>query len=162
VRWFDSIPWLIAISGWFAAHAFSEARERRKEVKGQLEKCCDRLASIEKGAHTFHTNKEFDPALARELMAQLDRVERTISRVQFLSVAALQPYIIAHRQSITLHNFDRSAFLQQDPDGELVHEITNTTLEFEDEIDRQYQNHYPTSFPFFRWPGFKKFLFFWR
>lgn len=162
MKWIDSIPWLIAICGWFAAHAFSEARERRKDIKVQIEKLYDRLSIIEKSALSFHTQAEFDSASARVLTTQLDRIERAISRVQILSVVPLQPSIIAHRRSITLRNFDVSEFVQQEPNSELVQEITNTTLEIEDEIDRQYQHHYPSSFPYFRWPGFKKFLLFWR
>jgi len=79
-----------------------------------------------------------------------------------LSADLLQPYIIAHRRSITLQNFDSSEFKQQEPSSELIQEITNATLALEDEIERQYQQHYPESFPYFRWPGLMKFLHFWR
>lgn len=162
MKWVNSIPWLIAICGWFVAHAFSEARERRKDIKAQIEKLHDRLSVIEKSAISFHTQATFDSGLARELTSQLDRVERAINRVQILSVAPLFPSIIAHRRSVTLRNFDASEFVQQEPNSELIHEITNTTFEIEDEIDRQYQYRYPSSFPYFRWPGFIKFLLFWR
>lgn len=162
MSWVNAIPWIIAVFGWFAAHAFSEARERRKDVKAQLEKLNSRLLKIEESAISFHTKAGFDPALAREIATQLDRAERTIGRLQMLSSELLQPYIIAHRRSITLSNFDISVFKQHEPNSELVQEITNATLAIEDEIERQYQQHYPASFPYFRWPGIIKFLYFWR
>lgn len=108
MKWVDAIPWIIAVCGWFAAHVFSEARERRKDLKAQLEKLCDRLASLEASAFSFHTKAEFDPVQARALIAQLDRTERAIGLVQILSADALQPHIIAHRRSITLLNFGSS------------------------------------------------------
>lgn len=162
MKWSDAIPWIIAVFGWFAAHVFSEARERRKDVKAQLEKLGGRFLTIEESAISFHAKAEFDPVKARELATQLDRTERAIGRIQLLSAALLQPYIIAHRRSITLQNFDSSEFKQQEPSSELIQEITNATLAIEDEIERQYQQHYPASFPYFRWPGVRKALHFWR
>lgn len=47
-------------------------------------------------------------------------------------------------------NFDSSEFEQQEPNGELIQEISNATFAMEDEIDRQYQQNYPASFPYFR------------
>lgn len=162
MKWANSIPWIIAVSGWFATHAFSEGRERRKEIKAQLEKLNGRFIAIESKAITFHTNTEFNSALARELTSELDRIERAISRIQILSVKLLLPFIISHKRSITLQNFDCSDFQQQDCGGELVQEITNATMAIEDEIERQYLEHYPSTFPYFRWPGIIKFFLFWR
>lgn len=162
MSWIHAIPWLIAVLGWFAGHAFSEARERRKEIRGMIDKIQERLATNEKSAIEFHTNKEFDEAKARSITTYIDRTERTILRIQAIDAKALEPFLIAHRQSITLNNFDRSAFMQQVFESELVQEITNSAFELEDEIDRQYQDRYPSSFPYFKWPGLKKFLTFWR
>ena len=162
IPWLQAIPWIIVVLGWFATHAFSEARERRKDVKAQLEKLNVRFLSVEESAISFHTKAEFDSAQARDIATQLDRTERAIGRIQILSARDLQLYIIALRRSITLENFDSSEFKQQAPSSELLQEITHATFEIEDEIERQYQQHYPATFPYFRWPGIKKFLHFWR
>lgn len=162
MTWIHAIPWLIAILGWFAGHAFSEARERRKEIKGMIERIQERLAANEKLAIEFHTCANFDEAKSRQITANIDRIDRAISRIPILNGKKLEPFIISHRQSITLNNFDLSEFKQQILASALIQEITNSVLELEDEIERQYQERYPSNFPYFKWPGIKNFLTFWR
>lgn len=162
MTWVHAIPWLIAVFGWFAGHAFSEARERRKEIKSMIEKIQERLAANEKLAIEFHTSIDFGEANARVITTNIDRIERTISRIQVLNDKNLEPFIISYRQAITLKNFDLSEFRQQVFASELVQEITNSAFELEDEIDRQYQERYPANFPYFKWPGIKNFLTTWR
>ena len=162
MKWVDSIPWIIAISGWFAAHAFSEARERRKDVKSQIEKIIEKLSATEKLGITFHTNERREPSQARDLASDIQKLERSLNRVQILDPQSLKYPIIAFRKSITLNNFDAGDFVKQADTSNLIQEISNSAFDLEDEIDSQYQEHYPSSFPYFKWPGFLNFLIFWR
>lgn len=162
MKWQDAIPWIIAVIGWFAAHAFSEARERRKDAKAQIEKILEKLSNIEKLGISFHTNEVHDPAKARELTSEIQKLERSLNRIQILDFQSLKYPIIAFRKSITLNNFDAGSFLKQTDTSNLIQEICDATFDLEDEIDTQYQEHYPSTFPYFKWPGFLNFLIVWR
>lgn len=150
MNWYDGIPWVIAVIGWGATHVFSEARERRKDNKAQIDKTLERLASIEKDALSFHSHTDYDALKARNISASLDRLERSIDRNPVLSIDAFVPKIVHLRRAITLRNFDKSEFTQQDPYSELLAEICSEVADMEDEIDRQYNRAYPSTFPYFK------------
>lgn len=162
MKWGEAIPWMIAILGWFAAHVFSEARERRKDIRSQIEKTIERLSAIESLGIAFHTNPEHNETQARELTYQIHRLEKLLSRIQILDMQSLNYQIITFRRAITLKNFDGGEFSTQPPSSSLLQEITESSLAIEDEVEKQYQNRYPASFPYFRVTTLQNFVAFWR
>lgn len=162
MKWEESMPWMVAIFGWFVAHAFSEARERRKDIRSQIEKIIEKLSAIEELAITFHTNTEHNAGQARELTSQIQRLEKMLSRIQILDMHRLNYPIITLRRAITLNNFDSGEFKTQSLNCDLVQEITESSLIIEDEIEKQYQDRYPASFPYFKLTTFSNLIAFWR
>lgn len=73
-----AIPWIIAVLGWVFTHMLAEARERRKEVRGRLDKAIDQLLAIEASGRSFHLGTAFDPVKAMELRLGIDILERKI------------------------------------------------------------------------------------
>lgn len=150
MSWLASIPWLLAIFGWLATHLFSEARERRKEVRSQLDKQLDRLLKIEELARDFHKAPAYDEKKVDSILSELSRLERALQRVPRLKNDAFVPVLVHLRRAITLVNFDKSSFCMQESTSEQLSEINSSIQDFEDEIEMQYQQFYPSEFPYFR------------
>ena len=150
--WTEAVPWIVAALGWGATHLFSEARERRKEVRTQLDKVLERLAKLEEAARDFHTAESFDQKKSLSILSDIDRIQRTLMRLTAIQINNLVPVIILYRRAITLQNLDKSSFKKQDASSEMISEINAATQDFEDEIETQYRIAYPPKFPYFTLP----------
>lgn len=146
----SSVPWIVAIVGWGFTHVFSEARERRKEARAQLDKLYEQLYVIEKLAQDFHCAEKFAEAKASELLAKFQVFERTISRLPILNIDNLVGHIVSLRRAVTLSNFDRSSFVQQPYECDIAQDIFSASQNMEDALEGQYQSRYPSKMPFFR------------
>ena len=71
-----SLTLLAAVIGWGITHIFSEARERRKELRVQIDKLHELLYQIEKDAINFHCASKFEVAKNGDLITQLSTMER--------------------------------------------------------------------------------------
>lgn len=149
--WTEAAPWLLAILGWFATHFFSEARERRKEVRSQVDKLLDRLVKIEGFARDFHTSASFDEKISSELLSQLNRLEGVLGRISRFDIDNFVGVLVHLRRSITLNNFDKSKFSTQSYGSQLLSEISGAIRDFEDELEGQYALSYPSKLPYFNW-----------
>ena len=150
--WIEAIPWIVAAIGWGATHLFSEARERRKEVRTQLDKVLERLAKLEEDARNFHTAESFDQKKSLSILSDIARIERVLARLTAIEINNLVPVIILHRRAITFRNLDKSSFEKQDSSSEMISDINSATQDFEDEIEAQYRIAYPPKFPYFTLP----------
>lgn len=137
------------VVGWFATHMFSEARERRKELRSQLDKLLEMLVSLENEALSFHLAKEFNAATARDLTGQIDRIERVIGRFPLADEKEIGALLVQHRRSITLHNFDSSSFATQLVGSDLLADVTDASRDLEDYLEERYGANYPSRFPYF-------------
>lgn len=146
----DTIPWLIAIVGWGFTHVFSEARERRKEVRSQLDKGIEQLLSLEKAAREFHMSAAYNAVKAHELTAGIATFERKLHRISCLKIDDLISRIVALRRSITLNNFDLTAFKPQTGESEVLGSISEAAASMEDALEAQYGMRYPNRFPYFQ------------
>lgn len=142
----------VVVAGWAATHLLSEARERRKEGRGQIDKVIERLQDLEKAAYEFHTADALKPTQQVALINQLDRLVRSLGRIGMLNSDALIPTIISLRRAVTLRNFDPSTFQVQAQTSDILEAIATASQDMEDEIERQYLHRYPATFPYFRWP----------
>lgn len=152
----SSVAWVaafIAIVGWAATHFFSEARERRKEVRAALDKILVSLEDLRKNAMSFHGSASFSEENAQDLQTAIYRLNRLLARVPILNAAEVAPFVKELRQSMTLHNFSKSTFVAQVAGSELLENISDRCSGLEDEFDRQYALHYPHGFPYIL-PGF--------
>lgn len=146
----DAIPWIVAAIGWGATHFLSEARERRKEVRAQIDKISEKLSKLQDAAMNFHTADRYDERAATGILSDIDRIERHVSRISRFDTDCFNAVIIQHRRAVTYRNFDKSTFSQQTFDGELLVEVNSATQSFEDELEAQYRISYPSKFPYFK------------
>lgn len=147
----DAIPWAIAVLGWGFTHIFSEARERRKEVRAQLDKAIEQLLALEKASREFHMADEFKVVKAHDLTSALDTFERKLYRITCLNIDDLVGRLVRLRRAITLKNFDRTAFSAQAPESEVLASIADAAADMEDAMESQYRGRYPNHFPYFKW-----------
>jgi hypothetical protein len=149
--WTEAAPWLVAVVGWFATHLFSEARERRKEVRSQVDKLLQQVADIEETARSFHTASTFDEKTSTELITELSRIERALDRISKFKIDNFTAVLVHLRRAITLHNFDKSDFASRTYSDQLLLDIGDAIRDFEDELEAQYSLSYPSKFPYFKW-----------
>lgn len=148
-----------AVSGWFATHLLQEARERRKETRGALDKHQDFLWKISRDARDFHCSTEFSEAHCYEINQGLQRFFRGIRRMRIVPERTYSELTISLRKSITLNNFDKSNFSQQSLQSPILAEIDGAAGDLDDALEQCYVEFYPPNFPFFR---LSKFKFFWE
>jgi hypothetical protein len=139
---------IVAIIGWAATHLFSEARERRKEVRSNLDKAFALIDDLRKDAGTFHQSETFGESAAQDLQTRIYRLQRFLTRVPILDSMDVSEKIKGVRKAVTLRNFDRSTFLQQQAGSDVLEEIADACAGLEDELDLQYGYHYPHHFPY--------------
>lgn len=145
VAWLAAI---LAIIGWWATHFFSEARERRKEVRSSLDKVFASISTLRMDAIAFHGTASFHEDQAQALQTAIYALKRSLDRISILDHKELSTFLKNLRQSITLHNFDRSTFTPQPHGSDVIEGISDACAELEDELDRQYAVHYPHQFPY--------------
>lgn len=61
--------------GWLANHWLSEIRDRRKEVRGQLDALLESLDELRDDALQFHMGKEYDQPKADSVLMALRKIE---------------------------------------------------------------------------------------
>ena len=135
--------------GWFITHLFSEARERRKELRTNIDKLHDAIYKIEKDGVSFHCATEFSEDLNDDVILQMAIIERKLSRI--IKSSDLAGNIIRLRRSITLENFDKTGFTRQPRRSNIVYSISSACQDIEDELEAAYRRKYPDRFPYFTW-----------
>lgn len=146
----QAIPWALALAGLFGTHFFSEARERRKEFRAQLDKLVQRLADLDKKAVAFHSAAAFDAKEARHLDVEIGAVERIVARISSPVSSDIRAATVAHRKAITLENATLDAFVQQSVSSALLQGISEATVDYEEALEAEYTLRYPAAFPYFR------------
>lgn len=145
----EGIPWAIAVVGWACTHLFSEARERRKEVRSQLDKAYEQLQKLEQDSRSFHCAEKFDSVKSGDLTTRIFTFERTLQRIKIVRTDSLNPYIIALRRAVTLENFELSSFQPQQQTSPLLLEISAAAEDLEQALEHRYSCRYPNHFPYF-------------
>jgi len=148
--WASSIPWIVAAAGWAFTHFLSEARERRKEVRSQIDKLYEQLYKIEQDARAFHCGATYDSTKSGEVSSKIQILERSMARVPIFVMDRFTSYIIRLRRAVTMKNFDRSDFEQQPQESDILQDIFFASQEIEDEMERQYRDNYRATFPYFK------------
>ena len=106
----------------------------------------ERIKEIEKEAILFHTSTNFDFAKNREILSEMDRIETKVTRIPHFNQDDLVSTLIAYRQSITSNNFDKSGFKSQEHEGDLIRNICEQSLDFDEALESQYSVAYPIKF----------------
>lgn len=145
-----SLPWIVAAVGLVVTHLLSEARERRKELRAQFEKLAERLAALEVRGARFHGAASFDALEARAIEVEIASIERRAVRLAEAASVSLGDAAIAHRQSLTLRNFEVSSFTPQQPNSDILAEIEAATASYEEALEDVYREQYPSQFPYYR------------
>lgn len=145
----EVVALVLLVFGWFATHLFSEARERRKELRAFLDKSLATFWKITEDAIAFHSAQEHDASKASNLVTRLHLAIRQLKRCKVGRAPTTQVAITRLRQAITLANFDKSNFCTQPPDSSILADISNAAADLEECIEGRYLEMYPSSFPYF-------------
>jgi hypothetical protein len=145
-----ALPWLVAAIAVFVTHLLSESRERRKELRFQLDKLIERLLALEERGMQFHISEKFNEAEARWIETEISSLERLLQRLLGRFPQTLAEALTFHKRAFTLSNFTKDVHKQQAPGAALVVALTDATVEYEEQIEAVYVEMYPRSFPYFR------------
>lgn len=151
--WPQFITWLLVVLGWIVVHFLGEARERKKEVRAELDSIYDAIHDSRRMARNFHCSDTFDGVLARDVLVGLESIERRLLRMRFFDDREIAPGIVRLRQAISLRNFTKSEFSKQDENSEILGDISFYSEELIDELENVFRQHYPDRFPYYRRRG---------
>lgn len=136
------ITWGLIVVGWVTVHYLTLTRERQKEIRELKSKLVERILEIENRSIAFHQASGHNQDEARSLVAEIERVSSAIARKP-LSVLAIKPRAVTQfRRSITLKNFDQSAFNTQSANSRLLNDISLRTEGLTDALEEAYANRY--------------------
>ncbi len=137
------------IVGWVVVHFLGEARERRKEVRAELDEIFTKLREIEAAACSLHCAETYSGVDGRHVLVSLESAERRILRLRLYDDSEFSRAIVSLRQAISLKNFSTSEFIKQDGDSPILADIAWTTEELIDALDSGYRTRYPERFPYY-------------
>ena len=147
--WLTLVGWGIVVTGWLANHWLSEIRDRRKEVRGQLDAVLNAIETLRGEAIDFHLNEQYQRPEADALRMAIRKIEGANLRLNLIEERSVAVHVKRIRQSITLKNFEPSDFKAQPYSGEIITEIQ---LEIEDlaaTLESAYSRKYPNHFPYY-------------
>lgn len=136
------ITWMLIVAGWMTVHYLTLTRERQKEIRELKSKLVERILEIECRSISFHQASNYSQDDARSLVADIERVSSAIARKP-LSILAIEPkHVTQFRRSITLKNFDPTAFGTQSANSRLLNDISLRTEALIDALEEAYANRY--------------------
>jgi len=134
--------WLVVVTGWLVVHFFTVMRERQKEIRELKSRLVERVLEIEKRSICFHQAQSYSYENGAWLVAEIDRVSKTLSRRPLSSLAVRPEVIKRFRQSITRRNFDFTSFVPQLSNSELIFAIFAGALDLTEELEKAYESRY--------------------
>jgi hypothetical protein len=133
VAWWPSVvTWVLVLAGWFAVHLATLARERRKERRELSKALVESLRGIEVDALAFHTAPAFNAVQADLLLHAIGRLLRSLQRIPMSELGLPLSRMVRVRKSVTLKNFDKSAF-QTQQSGSVI--LTNIRASIDDLVE---------------------------
>jgi len=139
------MTWLLIIFGWLIVNHQNNIREKRKEIRGTLDKMQLFLDEIETQAIQYHTNQATNE-LAFQLKRNLNKKLRDkldILKIRSLDVKTSYSLLFKFRQAVTLKNFDTSKYEVQTINDDLIKNILLTKDNLSQEFEKSFAKRYP-------------------
>lgn len=135
--------------GWLANHWLSEIRDRRKEVRGQLDALLESLDELRDDALQFHMGKEYDQPKADSVLMALRKIEGAALRAAIVEETTVAVGVKKIRQAITLENFEVAVFATQNYSDQIITKIQLAVEDFSGAFEAAYSRKYPNRFPYY-------------
>jgi hypothetical protein len=139
--------WGILVLGWIVGNRYANQREKRKEIRLQLDGYWERIDDLECLAIKYHTTELTDnelKTLSRKIVSAISRNYTMINRLH-LDPADEEQAIILHvdlKKAITLNNFDSADHAILPVDNELLEEISNACTEITNFLEYSFIEKY--------------------
>jgi hypothetical protein len=115
--------WILIVAGWYVVDRQLHKRERRREIRAQIDKCESLLQNLEEIAKSYHCEPIHSPQLASEILTLIQRILRKISYLKLLTTHEYNQNAKAIRRAITLNNFDSTTHAAAALDSQLMNDI---------------------------------------
>ncbi len=149
VIWPTVLGWLFIILGWLANHYLSEIRDRRKEIRSQIDNLIQSLDKFREEAINFHSSENFDSQSASNLKLSLRKIEGAALRVSIIDEQLVGLLVKRVRQAATLKNFEPSDFQTQIYSSDIINSIQLTVEDYIATLESGYSRKYPNKFPYY-------------
>jgi len=146
---YQAINWGLIILGWLIINYQHNARETRKEIRAALDKIDALLEDIEQKAIAFHTSEDFDSFLLRDAKRLIARLPPHIQSIDFWS-QTIGFNVTNIRRAATLRNAEPSEFIQQNPESDIVLEISSSIDNMRTDLNMEFRERYQAPFSWFK------------
>jgi len=120
------LPSVLVVCGWLVINQQNNTRETRKEIRAALLDLYKLLDEIEDDAFTYHTGVG-DAALARKIKRNISQISPRIKLALRDRVECKYTHqLSAFRKSITLVNFESTAFESKAIDNKFFTDISDS------------------------------------
>jgi hypothetical protein len=137
----QSIPWIIAVFGWYIVNKQNNLREQRKETRASLDRFIVRLETLERNAIDFHTS-EYDETKSKQIVVEIQRLSMIALHTNLLSITRHIELFSNLRKAITLNNFDKSTHQLLDITSKTIENISYEATEIIEKLENGFSGKY--------------------
>jgi hypothetical protein len=140
-----AVSWLLVILGWWVVSRDHNNRERRKEVRGQIEGLIRDIREIEMKTYDYlptTADSNVSRSLGLRLKSDLQRLSLALVRLAKVEEIDVKDEMTALRQAITGHEFDSRARQPCDLDSGWALEVQTTANKLIDDLELAFREKY--------------------
>jgi hypothetical protein len=142
-----AVSWVLVIVGWFFVSRDQNRRERRKEVRSEIERLIHEVGQIEIRAYeylpTMADSKE-SRSLGLRLKSDLQRLAQSITRLSQVDEIDVKDALTTLRQAVTLgHDFDSKLRQPCDLDSAWALEVQTAANGLIDALESTFRKRHP-------------------
>lgn len=140
------VSWLLVIAGWWVVSRDHNKRERRKEVRGQVDQLIRLTLEIEGKAFSYLPTAAESPeglALGMQLKSSLNRLAVALARLSKSEKMDLSECMTKLRQAVTSRDFDSCARQPCNLDSQWALEISDAANALVDRLEAQFRHLHP-------------------
>ena len=142
------VGWLLVLRGWKIASQEGLKRDKRREVRSQLDDLVEMIGAIEIAAIEFYQHDAGDPDLSKEasqawLVSAISKVSRRLSRLKAKNKLVCTAEVTAFRQAITSDRFYDSARKAAVHSDSVIQDISRTAVDLMEKIEYQFEIAFP-------------------
>lgn len=135
--------WFLIVAGWIVTSRQSKKRERRQELRSQLDILTTFIEEIEQNALEFYRTDRQNPAGSTKatglwIVSSLGRLSRVLSRLKKTYGVNVVTMTVTMRQSITGGDFSSINRLALTDKDKKLHDISNSALELIENLEAEY------------------------
>jgi len=134
---------IVVIIGWYVINRHNNKREKRREVRTQLDSFISLVSDIEKNSVKYHIEQDHNEEIARTIKRNIGALRKFAIRLNLLDTNILNRSNINLNRAITMKNFDNGEnHIPESENGELIAGIYSVCDDFVEAMESGYNKIY--------------------